>query len=325
MRLILLLLVSFLMPGCQKTDTKYQETLYAFGTTIQITLYPPTRGAAKDATREIDTYFQKLHQQLHPWEKTSEIYQINQAIQQSKDIEVSPEIKEIIELTQEISQKTDYLFDPAIGSLIKLWGFHGEAWQGPPLPAEAVNKWLADRPSIKDITLTNSTLTSSNPKAQLDFGGNAVGYALIHTQEILKKHQIKNALINIGGDILALGQTPQGKWKIGIQNPKNLEEAVEIVELEDGEHLFTSGTYQRYYTWEDQEFSHLINPNTGYPADSLASATVISQGPLKADIAATALVIAGEKDWKRISKQLGLTKVFIITRSGKTAWLEQTL
>lgn len=324
MRLALILLLPFLLLSCQKPATKYQENLYAFGTTIQITIYHPYPEQINQAINELDAYFQKLHQQLHPWEKTSEIYQINLAIQQGKAIEISTEVKEIIQLTQDISQLTDYLFDPAIGSLIKAWGFHGETWQGPPLPSEEINKWLADRPSIKDIKIENSTLTNSNPKAQLDFGGNAVGYALIHTQEILKKYQIQNALINIGGDILALGNTPKGKWKIGIQNPKNPQEAIEIVELTDGEHLFTSGTYQRYYTWQDQEFSHLINPNTGYPADSLASATVISQDPLKADIAATALVIAGEENWQKIAKQLELGKVFIITRSGKTAWLEQT-
>lgn len=294
-----------------------QQTFYVFGTEVSLIIADVPAEQAQAAIQAIEQRFQRFHSEWHAWEKGGTLSRINQAIRQGEGIEVKDEIKTFIEKTQQLSAQSDYLFDPAIGQLIKMWGFHGEHWQGPPPSETQRQAWLLSRPSIKDLYFEDQRLFSRNADVQLDFGGNAKGLALDLASAILQQHGIQNAMLNIGGDIKVLGQKPNHQaWSIGIQNPKNPAQIIAKIHAQPGDSVFTSGTYQRYYTWQDQQFSHIINPNTAWPADSFASVTVIHEDATTADTAATALLIAGKRDWQRIAAQLDVNKVFLIDREG---------
>lgn len=292
-----------------------QQTLYVFGTEVKLLVVETPERSGQKAINEIEQAFQDFHYQWHAWEPGGIISQINQAIAHNQPIEVTDSVKSFIETTQQLSAQTDYLFDPAIGQLIKMWGFHSENWQGPPPSETQRQTWLAQRPSIADIYFENYTLMSRNAHVQLDFGGNAKGLALNIAMDILRRHQIEHALVNIGGDLQALGnKLDHQAWSIGIQNPNNLPEALARIEVKDGDSVFTSGTYQRFYKWQDEVFSHIINPNTAWPANSFASVTVMHSDPILADTAATALLIAGPENWQKIAQQMQLDKVLLVTR-----------
>jgi thiamine biosynthesis lipoprotein len=308
-----------ILSACAPTEPKLtQQTLYVFGTEVNLIIADAPTEQAQRAIQAIEQQFQRFHSEWHAWEKGGMLSQINEAISQGQPIEVRAETKAFIEKTQRLSAQSDHLFDPAIGQLIKMWGFHGEHWQGPP-PSEAQRQaWLKTRPTIQDLYFEGNRLYSRNRKVQLDFGGNAKGLALDQASAILQQHGIQHAMLNIGGDIKVLGHKPnQQAWIIGIQNPKNPAQAIAKIHARDGDSVFTSGTYQRYYQWQGHTFSHIINPNTAWPAESFASVTVIHPDATTADTAATALLIAGPKDWQRIAQQLGIEQALLVHQNGE--------
>lgn len=305
------------LTACDAPQNTTQQSFYVFGTEVQLLIVGAEPHQAQQAIQAIEQRFQAFHHEWHAWEKGGIVSKINQAIANHQAIEVPDSVKTFIQTSQKLSAQTDYLFDPAIGQLINMWGFHSEDWHGPPPPEAQRQAWLSKRPSIKDIYFKESQLVSRNPNVQLDFGGNAKGLALDIAAQTLADAGIKNALINIGGDIKALGFKKHQAWSIGIQNPNNPKQAIAKLQAQAGDSIFTSGTYQRYFDWQGQRFSHIINPNTAWPADSFASVTVIHEDAITADTAATALLIAGEQDWARIADQLGVDAVFIVHRDGR--------
>ncbi|MCF6254350.1 MAG: FAD:protein FMN transferase, partial [Thiomicrorhabdus sp.] len=106
-------------------------------------------------------------------------------------------------------------------------------------------------------------------------------------------------------------------WRVGIQNPQQPNQVLASIDLKSGESVMTSGVYQRYFEWQGQRFSHILNPKTGYPAQTFASVTVIHSNAITADAAATALLIAGKTQWKTIAKSMGIQYVFAVDENGK--------
>lgn len=244
------------------------------------------------------------------------ISKINEAIANGDSIVIPRPVKQFILKTQQLSQESDYLFDPAIGKLVALWGFHSENWQGPPPQPRIIQNWLKHRPSIADIHFEGNRLFSDNANVRLDFGGNAKGLALDRAINTLKVAGINNAIVNIGGDMRLIGQKHAHPWKIGIQNPFSPEKPIGYVELEGDLSIVTSGSYQRFFEWKGKRYSHVLNPNTGYPAENFVSVTVIHSDATTADTAATALMVAGPKNWQKIAQQMSIEEAFMIDQKG---------
>jgi thiamine biosynthesis lipoprotein len=306
------------MPGCSRQPFAQQAQIPVFGTLVDLLVYSPSIEQSQKAIQAVNQSFHQFHKEWHAWEKGGIVSKINEAISNHQSTEVAPSVKRFIVHSQKLCRSSQQLFDPGMGQLIDLWGFHSENWQGPPPSEEALNKWLTNRPSILDIYFEGLRLHSRNPNVQLDFGGNAKGLALDIASSILEQHQIKHALVSIGGDMKSLGLKPdQSPWKIGIQNPKNPNQVLARANLEANQSIVTSGTYQRFFEWQGKRFSHIINPNTAHPANGFASVTVIDHNATKADAAATALLIAGPEKWQQIAESMQIYKVFAITHEGK--------
>lgn len=312
-----------LLSNCSQPTTlqKFTSQIPIFGTLVDIQIYSDSPEKANMAMRGIDERFQRFHKEWHAWEKGGIVSKINQAIAQESSITLAPSIIEFIKKSQRLCEKSQGLFDPGIGELIAIWGFHSDSWNGQPPNPDDIEHWLAHQPSILDLILQNTLLRSDNPMVQLDFGGNAKGLALDIAMDILIQHQIEHAIVSIGGDMKTLGLKPVGTaqqfWNVGIQNPQAPETAVASLEIHANESVVTSGTYQRYFEWQGKRYSHILNPNTGYPAEGFASVTVIHPDATTADSAATALLIAGEKQWQEIAQSMEISYVFAINYEGK--------
>lgn len=316
--LLTLYMSSLLLTGCQpEKTTPTKSTVVVFGTLVDIVVYDEHKKNAEQAIAKVEATFQEMHKEWHAWEKGGIVSKINQAITDQKPIQVPQSVKDFIETSQKLSQQSQGLFDPGIGSLIGLWGFHSEQWQGPPPTKERIQAWLMNKPSIANISFEGNQLISSNKYVQLDFGGNAKGLAIDIALNTLEEAGIKNALVSIGGDMKVIGTKNNQAWSIGIQNPLKPDTAIAQIALNDGESIVTSGTYQRYFDWQGQRYSHILNPNTGYPANSFSSVTVIHPDATTADSAATALLIAGPENWLKIAQAMGVTQAFCIDQSGK--------
>lgn len=314
----LLLCCTFMLASCEQKPNLIQQHYYVFGTQVSISVLAEEK-PAEEALQNIEQGFYQFHQDWHAWEKGGIIGKLNSAIEQDKSLQVPQSVAQFIAKSQTLAAESDYLFDPGIGSLIHLWGFHSEDWQGPPPTEKQKQQWLLSRPSIAHLTLSKTgEISSKNNQVWLDFGGNAKGLALDFAVTELRKAGIEHAIVNIGGDMKAIGQKHQRPWKVGIQNPFNNDEIMASIELSSNESVVTSGNYQRFFHWEGKNYSHIINPNTAEPVEELSAVTVIHADATRADAAATALMIAGKNNWRKIAKQMKIDLALLIDEKGHT-------
>ena len=149
----------------------------------------------------------------------------------------------------------------------------------------------------------------------LNFGAFAKGYAIKLGIKQLQTLGIDNAIINAGGDLSVIGQHGNRAWNIGIRHPRE-NSVLASVEVKNDESVFTSGDYERFYIYQSKRYHHILNPKTGYPTDDAQSVTVIHSDAGRADAAATALFVAGSKNWQTIAKSMGIRHVMLVDAEG---------
>ncbi len=311
-----LILCTGLMLACSRPHADVQEQQFlAFGTLIDVTLYGVDADTAQPAFATLQHELDQWHHDWHAWQP-GPLQTLNQNLAQHGSAEVPATLRPLIERTQTLSLQSDGLFNPAIGGLLALWGFQGdEPPTQPPEPAR-IRQWLQAAPDMRAVTLDGTLLRSAHPGVQLDFGACAKGYAAQQASARLKQLGIANALVAVAGDIHASGSRGARPWRVGIRHPR--EPAVlAATTLADGESISTSGDYQRYFTYENRRYHHLLDPRSGYPAASVISVTVIAKDGLLADAAATALFIASDAEWPRIARALGIEQVLRVTHDGR--------
>ena len=272
--LLLILVFILIFTISMYENLLFQKKDYVFGTIVDIKIYGESKKLASNASKEILSNFNKLHHMLHPW-REGLVFEINEAIQNEKPFFIEDE--EVISLIlrgQEYESQTKGYFNPAIGKLVSLWGFHSEVPRKQMPEPRSISKLVKAKPSMGNIKIINSILSSNNKFVQVDMGGYAKGYALDQAKNILEQYSIKNALINIGGNILALGMQGNKEWVVGIQDPRN-PNLMASLPLKPGWSIGTSGDYQKYFTVNKKRYSHIINPHSGYPVSNTMSVTVL--------------------------------------------------
>jgi thiamine biosynthesis lipoprotein len=316
-----ILLALILLTGCG--DRIHKQQSYVFGTLVEVTIYGEPEDKARRVTDQVLKDFDVMHQRLHAWQPGA-LEQINAAMAKAKpdapaQVTLPAELAPILRDASQFSTRAEGLFNPAIGNLVRLWGFHSDTFE-PHLPdAVEIKKWVAAKPAMTDLHIDGVMLNNSNPAVRLDLGGYAKGYALDLSASYLKSQDVNNALINIGGNILALGTKGSQAWKVGIQHPRRAG-ALAMLELHDGEAIGTSGDYQRYFELGGKRYCHLIDPRTGWPADQAQAVTVIANGVhagALSDVASKPLFIAGPADWRRLAGKMGISQAMFIATDGK--------
>ncbi len=312
------LLLGLCLAGCGKPPLQQQEA-YVFGTRVEVLVADADPDKARAAIAIVLREFDRLHRTYHAWQ-TSELTALNDAIAAGHSLEVSPEMAGYIQEAQTLSRQGGGLFDPGIGRLVALWGFHNDEFKAQLPPPEAITAWLAAHPSIADLKVEGNRVSSKNRQVALDFGGYLKGVALDRAAELLHQQGIHNALINIGGNLLALGDKQGRKWKVGIQHPRQ-SGPLALVELEDGEAIGTSGDYQRYFELDGQRFIHLLDPRTGRPVNHTEAVTVlIPKGPkagMLSDASSKPIFVSGPEGWRAAAAKLGVDQVLRVDSQGK--------
>ncbi|MBL8478785.1 MAG: FAD:protein FMN transferase [Sterolibacteriaceae bacterium] len=343
-RFLTLLAATVLLAACGQAEPWRQES-YVFGTRVDLAIAGMPEDRARAAAERVLRDFDYLHRSYHAWQP-SDLSTLNEAIAAGRGHEVSAEFAAFIREAQAVAAAGDHLFDPGIGRLIALWGFHTDDIQ-PRLPEPgAVAALVARHPSIADLSVSEGHCLESRrgePKspasgrgaggwcvksrsniAAIDFGGYLKGVALDRAAAALKQDGIANALINIGGNVIALGSrdgagTP---WRIGIQHPR--PQAVggaplATLDLRDGEAIGTSGDYHRFFEVGGRRYPHLLDPRSGFPAEGTQAVTVlIVPGPsvgMKSDALSKPIFIAG-RDWRAMARKLGVAAVLKVGADG---------
>jgi len=305
----------FFLSACSDDEGIKQTKFYAFGTEIDISLSGVDTATANQTLDSLETTFSQVDDTWHAW-RPSTLSSINEAIAKQQTIAVSDDIAQLILYAQTLADKSEQLFNPAAGHLFALWGFHQDNWfSSRPPPAQAeLDDWLDDAPSMKDIHIHNGLLNSDNTAAKLGFGAFAKGYAIDKAIEVLKAQNIDNALVNIGGDLKAIGQAGERPWVIGVRHPRQ-DGMLATLAISGNESVFTSGDYERFFTYEGERYPHIIDPRTGYPANEATSVTVLHQDASLADAAATALFVAGQA-WPDIAAKMDIKHVMLVRPDG---------
>ncbi|MEW6165720.1 MAG: FAD:protein FMN transferase [Pseudomonadota bacterium] len=314
-------LCALLLSACGPRAPVGQEA-YVFGTRVELLVWGAPEAQAHAAMGEVLREFDRLHRAYHAWQP-SELTALNDALAAGRSHEVSEELANLIRTARTLAAQGDHLFDPGIGRLVALWGFHDDEFK-PALPdAGALAALVAARPSIAKLTVDGRRVAGADFHVALDFGGYLKGVALDRAATILRAHGVANALINIGGNVLALGRKGGQPWRVGIRHPR-AEQAggapLATLELRDGEAIGTSGDYQRFFELDGKRYCHLIDPRTGAPATGTQALTVLIppgvDAGMRSDVLSKPLFVAGD-DWPALARKLGVAQVLRVDAAGK--------
>ena len=329
-RAVLIICVLLLPAACHQAPSAklYQQQLFAFGTLINISLITDQPEQAQAAINAVSHELDRLHRLWHPWQG-GELASVNRQLASLQPIPVSKELADLIPQSSQLSEQSNSLFNPAIGKLIRLWQFdklEDENFNFSLPDPRKIQETVNSHPRMSNLKLIRTAdntylLQSDNPAVSLDFGAYAKGVAIEKMLAILKHYHINNALINAGGDLKAIGsKTLAGTsipWHIGIKNPQTTLDPAQpailaAIDLHNGEALFSSGDYERFFTFNNHHYHHIIDPRTGYPGQGVRAVTILATDAGRADAAATAIFLAGPELALDIARKMGINHLLIM-------------
>jgi FAD:protein FMN transferase len=312
-RLLLLLSIAIL-GACQQTPQIHKTRGHVFGTVVEISIYGESEQRANALAETVLNEFDRLHHKFHAWQPGM-LTALNDSIARGEPFEADAEMVGMLKSATKLANSSDNLFNPAVGHLIRLWGFQSsDITPHRPSPAE-IRHWVDANPRMSDLRFDGNRITSTNKAVMLDLGGYAKGYALDRAAQLMRAQHVKAALVNVGGNIIAIGQPGNRPWKVGIHDPRG-EGSIAQIELHDNEAVGTSGDYQRYFMTDGTRHPHIIDPRTGDTIDLVASVTIITSGGndagTRSDGNSKPLFVVGPKHWREMAQRLGLEQVLLI-------------
>jgi thiamine biosynthesis lipoprotein len=225
-------------------------------------------------------------------------------------------------------ERSDGLFNPAAGKIIAAWSVRTSALgptAAPPSPPSqtALDTWRADPAGPDDIEFLGTRARCLHRELQWDFNAIAEGVATQEVADLLRAKGIHNALITLGGDVLAVGRGEHHAWRAAIRHPDG--GVVAWLDLHDGEALFTSGTYARQFDdAQGRQWSHIIDPRSGEAVRGPRAVSVLHRDPVLADAAATALLAANDSELERIATRLDVRCLLRMDEYGEW-WISDAL
>ncbi|WP_286153069.1 FAD:protein FMN transferase [Sporofaciens musculi] len=309
----LLVSAALLLSGCsglkKEQNQVYTDTL--FDTVVRIEILDR---ADEEVLKGCENICKKYHAMFSNKIEDSEISRINSA--GGNPVEVSDETVTLLRKAIYYGDLSNGAFDVTIAPVSNLWDFHAEA---PALPAPEAIYEAASHVDYKNILIDGNTVRLLDPYASIDVGGIAKGYIADILKKYLKEQGVKHAVINLGGNVLAMGSRLDGSdYNIGIQKPFDMTgEPITSVRISN-KSVVTSGTYQRYFEADGKLYHHILDPNTGYPCENnLTSVTIITNSSLTADALSTTCFLLGYDKSMRLIEQLDNVDAVFITNDNK--------
>ena len=286
--IILLLLVTNTFSFGQQIFKKKQILL---GSPFEITVVASDSIQGNQFTDLAIAEVKRIENLISDWIPTSQISKVNQNAGISP-IKVDQEVYDLVERATKISKLTSGAFDISYASMDKIWKFDGSMRA---MPSPEVIKKSVERVGYQNIILNpnNNTIFLKNKGMKLGLGGIGQGYIADKIKVLLQEKGCKSGLVNVSGDINTWGKQPDGKlWTVGIINPLNKNKVFATFPLDDSA-VETSGSYEKYVTFNGKRYSHIIDPRTGYPATGIVSVSVFAKQTELADALATGIFVLG--------------------------------
>ena len=313
----LLIAAALLATACAPAKRDHHHELLAFGTYVSVSFYGVSDEQGRQALIQLENYFSEIGDNWYPW-SDGELKRINEAIARGDSVEVSERLAMLIRLSAHYEFQSRGHFNAGLGRLSELWGLQPEPVDLPALPdASNIAAIVDSRPSTINLVWEDFMLSSPNPNLMLDLGGIAKGLILADSMEIIARHGVSNAIVNIGGDLSVMGDVNGRDAYVGIRSPSG-PLPIAGLDVGDNETVVTSGNYERFIHIDGVRYTHIFDPSTGFPVDQTASVTVVDEDPVKADAAATALMVGGADNFDELVGAMELEYALLIDASGDT-------
>jgi len=284
----------------------------------------PNPKAAEAAIKEA---LDRVDQLMSNWKDDSEVCRFNR-LPAGETLALSEETAYVIQTAFQIYEETDGRFDPTLGPLIELWGFSRKEKQA--FPQDDAIASARSQMGMADIRLENQSIQKSRDGISLNLSAIAKGYGVDAAFESLRALGFMNYLVEVGGEVRVAGSKPgPTPWRVGIETPKYglsiQRDLFSVAQLKDVA-MATSGDYRNYFEYEGKNYSHIIDPGTGYPvASPIASATVIAPNCTLADAFATAFMILSPQRSIEICNANPNLDCLIIERSSSKVFQSDTM
>ena len=286
---------------------------FFFDTTVDIIVNGENAGDLADAAIEL---CKKMELVFSATNKNSELYQVNH--RSGNSVSVSDDLRDCLEKALFYCELSGGHFDVTIFPVSSLWDFHTTS--DPQLPeVDEIVKQLKKVDYTK-VHLDGNTLTFDSEDTMIDLGAIAKGYISKKIADFLIDEGCSSALINLGGNVHALGSKTSGTaWKVGIQKPfAERGVLLDVIDVTD-QCVITSGTYERYFTVDGRQYHHILDALTGWPAETgLSQVTVIGDDDAACDAIATIALAAGKEMALEAVKTAGLSvRMFGVDENGE--------
>ena len=256
-----------------------------------------------------------IEQSMSTYIKSSDISKFNNTAN-TKPFLLNEDFEYVVKKALQIGQDTNGAFDITLDPLVDLWGFDRNPNKTKPAQKEITN--ALSKKGIKYLQLKKSHISKLKSDVTINLSGIAKGFAVDEIAKILVENKIENYLVEIGGEIKVSQKNVDNKtWKIGIRNPiiNDGKEYIDVAMMSN-QAIATSGLYLNYFEQDNNYYSHIISPVTGYPIQTdLISVTVIADDCIIADAMATAAIILGEVKMNEILKKYPKTTAYYIYKS----------
>lgn len=304
----------------QNTPGQYVLSGQTMGTTYSIRFFAHHSAAqSAELQQQVDAELLRINHILSTYDPESEISSFNRSAS-TNVISIGPELATVLALALDIAEKTGGAFDPTVAPLVNLWGFGPNGRISKP-PSDKAVRDVMRHCGRQHLSFRDAQLRKAIPTLQLDLAAIAKGYGVDTIAALLRTSGISNAVVEIGGETLAMGTKPNGApWRIGIQKPRFDAVAGDalagILEITDRA-VATSGDYQNFFTdARGNTYSHILDPRTGRPVGhATAAVTVIAPQCALADALATGLYVMGPEEGLALIETLPDVEALYILRN----------
>ncbi len=310
----------FLITGCSGQPQKLTMVDTAMGTVVQETLYVTDVDRGQEAAQKLLAEIERLEQESLSWRlKGSEVADINERAGVEEGVMLSAKLQADLRQIWEVSEKSAGALDVTVGKVTGLWDLDTWAvadkssqgdFQEP--TAEALQVVL-ENTGYEKVRLEEDRIYLPEGMS-LDLGAVGKGITCDRIADYLAMQEdIEGAVISVGGSIVTYGSKPDGgSWKVAIMHPREEGKYLGTLSLQGEWYVSTSGDYERYVEMQGVRYHHILNPATGYPANSgVCSVTILSDSGLLSDALSTACFVLGKEEGMKLAEEFGVKALFV--------------
>ncbi len=328
------LLLCFGLSGCGAAGEPLTQTGFYFDTVIQITIYDSGK---KDCLNECMTLAERYEKMLSPSVEDSDIWNINHS--GGMPVNVSDETAQLLQMAISYCEMSEGRIDLTMETVSRLWDFHPEDFfpdqsstsglpdasrTGTPTDISPKENRIPDSAAVAEalrhvnyhnLRMEGNTVTLLDPESQISLGFIAKGYIADQLKEYLLSQGVQNAIINLGGNLLAVGTKPDGApFRFGVRTPFDKQGTPITVLSVSDRSVVSSGVYERYFYEDDVLYHHILDTADGYPVrNGLLGVTILSDSSAAGDALSTTCFVLGPEEGMRLIESLDNVEAVFIT------------